>query len=183
MAPSTASRASTSTISFQGFGPSSRISTSTMVRKIANGSLVPDSTSRVPPRAAAAASPRACIRKNTAAASVEATAAPSSNPSSQLKSNSKDRDRRRDRRRDQDPDRRERAGRRQHAAEGGKPGAQTAVEQDQGQRDRADRVGELHVVEADAAGPGFSGQHADQNEDQQQRGAEAQRHQTRQDAG
>ena len=82
------------------------------------------------------------------------------------------------RRSDQYADGRERAGRGQHAAEGHKTRAQTAVEQDQRQRDRADRESEPHIVEMDSAGPGLAGQHADHNEDQQQRSAEAQRDQT-----
>ncbi len=40
----------------------------------------------------------------------------------------------------------------------------------------------LHVVEMDAAGPGFAGQHTDDDEDQQQGRAETQRDEARQDA-
>jgi hypothetical protein len=72
---------------------------------------------------------------------------------------------------------------RQHVAEGGEPGAQSAVEQDQAERHGTYGVGKLHIVELDAAKAGFARQHADQKEDQQQRGAEAQRDQARHDAG
>ena len=61
--------------------------------------------------------------------------------------------------------------------------AQAAVEQDQRQRDRADGVGGRDVVEHDAAGAALARQHADDEEHQQQRRAEAQRDQARQNAG
>ena len=80
-------------------------------------------------------------------------------------------------------DGRQRERRRQHAAEAGKARTQAAVEQDQRQRDRADQVGGADIVELEAAGPALAGQHADDQEHQQQRRAEAQRDQTRQDAG
>ena len=91
--------------------------------------------------------------------------------------------RRRQRRRHQHADGRQQARRPDHVAEGLVAGAQPAVEQDQRQRHRSDGVGEPHVVEPDAERPGLARQHADQEEDQQQRRAEAQRHQARQDAG
>ena len=50
-------------------------------------------------------------------------------------------------------------------------GAHAAVEQDDAERDRADQVGELDVVEEDAAGAVFAGEHAQQQEYQQQRRA------------
>ena len=64
--------------------PSSRYSTSAMVRKIATGSLSPDSTSSVALTRGRSRRPLACSRKNTAAASVEATTAPASSASGQL---------------------------------------------------------------------------------------------------
>ncbi len=54
-----------------------------MVRKIATGSLMPDSTSSVALTRGLNRSPRACSRKKTAAASVEATTAPTSSASVQ----------------------------------------------------------------------------------------------------
>ncbi len=51
---------------------------------MANGSLTPDSTSRVALTRGRNRKPRACSRKNTAAASVEATTAPISSASVQL---------------------------------------------------------------------------------------------------
>ena len=57
-----------------------------MVRKIANGSLVPDSTSSVAPTRGRRRRPRAWISRNTAAASVEATTAPIRSDSVQLRS-------------------------------------------------------------------------------------------------
>ncbi len=88
-----------------------------------------------------------------------------------------------DRRREQDTDGRERGRRRQHAAKGGKPRAQAAVEQDQRQRDRADHVGRAHVVELDAARTSFTREHPDDQEHEQQRRSEAHCHQARHDAG
>ncbi len=55
-----------------------------MVSSTANGSLLPDSTSSVAPTRGRRRSPRAWIRKNTAAASVDATTAPTSSASVQL---------------------------------------------------------------------------------------------------
>ena len=71
---------------------------------------------------------------------------------------------------------------REHAAKGRKARAQAAVEQDQGERDRADEIGGADVVELEAAGPGFAREHAEDEEYQQQRRAKAQRHQARQNA-
>ena len=51
------------------------------------------------------------------------------------------------------------------------------------QRDRADGINEPHILEMDAERPGFARQHADDKEDQQQRPAETQGDQARQDAG
>ena len=86
-------------------------------------------------------------------------------------------------RRDHDADGRQRGRGRQHAAEGRQPGTQAAVEQDQGQRDRADQIGHPHVVELDAARSGLAREHADDQEHQQQRGPETGRNQTGHDAG
>ncbi len=91
--------------------------------------------------------------------------------------------RRGQRRREQDADGREHEGRRDDAAEGRKPRAQAAVEQDQRQRHRADQVGRVDVIERDPAGTGFAGEHADQEEHQQQRRTEPQGDEARQDAG
>ena len=181
--PSTASRASRNAISLQGFCPSNRISTSTRVRKIANGSLVPDSTSIV--AATRGRKPQAArmhqeehrrgVGRGHRRAEQQAL--------EPAQAEAVDRDRRREHGRDQHPDGRERAGRAEHAAEGGEAGAQAAIEQDQRQRDRADRVDQRHIVEADAAGPGLARQHSHQDEDQQQWCAKAQSHKARQDAG
>ncbi len=122
------------------FWPCSRISTSTMVEehgeRIVGAGLHLDAS---PPRAGAARRPRACIRKNTAAASVEATAAPSSKPSAPAQMEQIDGGRGDQRRGHEHAERRQRTRGRQHAAKSREPRAQTAVEQDQRQRDRADR--------------------------------------------
>jgi hypothetical protein len=73
--------------------------------------------------------------------------------------------------------------RRQHRADALKPGSQATIEQDQRQRHRAHQIGGAHIVEAQLAGAGVAGQHADQQKHQQQRCAEAQRQQARQNAG
>ncbi len=65
-----------------------------MVRKIANGSLVPDSTSSVALTRGRNRRPRACSRKKTAAASVDAITAPTSRLSIQSISSMKFGDRR-----------------------------------------------------------------------------------------
>ncbi len=90
--------------------------------------------------------------------------------------------RRRECGRQQHADRRQGQRRGENAAECGQPGTQTAIEQDQGERDGADQIGGPHIVELDAAGTGFAGQHADRQKHQQQRGAKPQRHKARQDA-
>ena len=54
------------------------------MRKIANGSLMPDSTSSVALTRGRSRRPLAWSRKNTAAASVEAITAPTSSPSLQF---------------------------------------------------------------------------------------------------
>ncbi|MEY9823060.1 hypothetical protein ABIF75_006706 [Bradyrhizobium japonicum] len=61
-------------------------STSIRVRKIAKGSLVPDSASSVAPTRGRRRRPWVCTSRNTAAASVEATTAPTSSDSVQLRS-------------------------------------------------------------------------------------------------
>ena len=76
-----------------------------------------------------------------------------------------------------------RRSRRQHGAERGKARAQSAVEEDQRQRDGADGINEPDILEMDAERPGFARQHADDTEDQQQRPAETQGDKARQDAG
>jgi len=73
--------------------------------------------------------------------------------------------------------------RRQHGADALKPGFQAAVEQDQRQRHRPHQIGGADVVELQPAGAGIARQHADQQEYQQQRRAEPQREQARQDSG
>ena len=92
-------------------------------------------------------------------------------------------DRRGDQRGHQHADRRQHHRRRQHRANALKPGLQAAIEQDQGQRHRAHQIGGADVVEPQLAGTGIAGQHADEQEHQQQRRAEAQREQARQNAG
>ena len=78
MQPSTVSRRKITSACDQPWSPASRNSTSSNVRKTANGSLVPDSTSSVARTRERRRNPRALISKNTAAASVEATTAPTS---------------------------------------------------------------------------------------------------------
>lgn len=82
--PSTAFWIKSDAISFQGRWPENRISTSTIVRKIANGSLMPDSTSSVALTRGRSRKPLAWSRKNTAAASVEAITAPTRSDSVQV---------------------------------------------------------------------------------------------------
>jgi hypothetical protein len=93
------------------------------------------------------------------------------------------RDRCGDQRRQQHADRGQRHRGRQHRANALKPRSQAAVEQDQRQRHRAHQIGGAHVVEPQLARAGIAGQHADEQEHQQQRRAEAQRQQARQNAG
>src|SRR5262249_14246896 len=71
-----------------------------------------------------------------------------------------------------DPDRGQEACRQQAAAEDIEPSPQATVEQNDRQRDGADHVGQTIIVEDDAAGAVLPGQHADDEEDQQQGGAE-----------
>ncbi|MCY1363888.1 hypothetical protein D9M69_506690 [compost metagenome] len=68
---------------------------------------------------------------------------------------------------------RQRQRRLERNAEGGKARAQAAVEQDHRQRQVADQEAEPGVIEADAAGAVHAGQHADGQEHQQERHAEA----------
>ena len=75
-------------------------------------------------------------------------------------------ERRRDQRCQQHADGREQNGRRQHGADAGKARPQTAVEQDQGERDGADQIGGADVVELNLAGTGIAGEHADGKEHQ-----------------
>ena len=65
-------------------------------------------------------------------------------------------------------------GRRENAADRGIACTQAAIEQDQGERDGPHEIGHAHIVELDAAGAGFAGQHADREEAQQQGGAKPQ---------
>ncbi|MGX1168116.1 hypothetical protein AB7M16_004382 [Bradyrhizobium sp. USDA 372] len=92
-------------------------------------------------------------------------------------------ERRRDQRGQQHADGREHERRGEHGADAGKARAQAAVEQDQGERDGADQIGGADVVELELTGAGIAGEHADDQEDEQQRRAEAQRKQAREDAG
>ncbi|MGY3371222.1 hypothetical protein ACVWZL_008347 [Bradyrhizobium sp. GM2.4] len=85
-APSTASWANSISTCAAVPVPSEMYSTSIRVRKIAKGSLVPDSTSSVAPTRGRRRRPWVCTSRNTAAASVEATTAPTSSDSVQLRS-------------------------------------------------------------------------------------------------
>src|SRR6266850_265097 len=135
-------------------------STSISVRNTANGSLVPDSTSSVAPTRGRRRKPCACTKRNTAAASVDATTAPTSSASVQFRSSA-------------------------YLATGAVISAvsNTPIEQDQRQRHRADQIGGADVVEPQLPRAGVAGQHADEQEHQQQWRAEAQREQARQNAG
>ena len=93
------------------------------------------------------------------------------------------RHRSRQRRRHQDANGRQRDRRRQHAAERGEAGAQAAIEQNERERDRADHIGRVHVVELNAAWTALAREHANDQEHEQQRGSEAHGHQARHDAG
>ena len=70
----------------------------------------------------------------------------------------------------------------EHAAEGREPGPEPAVEEDHRKRPRSHEIGHAVVVEADAARPVLAGEHADDEEDQEQRGAEARGDQAGEDA-
>ncbi len=61
-------------------------------------------------------------------------------------------------------------------------GLEAGIEQDDGERDRADEVGRLAIVEGDAE-PVLACDQTDQEEDEQQRGAEAKADQAREDRG
>ena len=84
-------------------------------------------------------------------------------------------------RRDHHADGRQQRRRAEHQPERRDPRAQAAVEQDQRQGDRADEVGEAEVGEADAERAVLAGDHADHEEDEQQRSAEPRRQQAGQD--
>ena len=86
IAPSMASWINSSTICASEVCPLEMYSTSIRVRKIAKGSLVPDSASSVAPTRGRSRNPCVCTSRNTAAASVEATTAPTSEASVQLRS-------------------------------------------------------------------------------------------------
>src|SRR5207237_386657 len=66
--------------------PAEITSTSISVRNTANGSLVPDSASSVAPTRGRSRRPGVCTSRNTAAASVDATTAPTNRASVQLRS-------------------------------------------------------------------------------------------------
>ena len=83
----------------------------------------------------------------------------------------------------QHPDCRPAAGRPDHIAERLEPGAQATVEKNEAECHRPDRVGELDIVEPDAEWPGFAGQHAHDQERQQQWRPEPHCKQAREDAG
>src|SRR3569833_1627682 len=85
-APRMASRPSSITTCAIELCPIEISSTSVSVKNTANGSLLPDSASRVAPTRGRSRKPCACTSRNTAAASVEATTAPTSNASVQLRS-------------------------------------------------------------------------------------------------
>ena len=158
-------------------------STSIKVRKMAKGSLVPDSASSVAPTRGRRRRPWVCTSRNTAAASVEATTAPTSSDSVQFRSSAYLANGAVISAVSEHADGREHHGGREHGADAGKARLQAAVEQDQGQRHRADQIGRADVVELELAGTRITRQHADREEDQQQRRAEAQREQARQDTG
>ncbi|MEY9419899.1 hypothetical protein ABIF69_006341 [Bradyrhizobium japonicum] len=92
-------------------------------------------------------------------------------------------ERRRDQRGQKHSDGREHDGGREHGADAGKARLQAAVEQDQGERHRADQIGGADVVELKLPGAGIAREHADGEEDEQQGRAEAQSKQARQDTG
>ena len=93
------------------------------------------------------------------------------------------RHRRGEHRRDQHADRGKHNGRPQHIPEAGEARPQAPVEQNERQRDRTDGIGRGDIVELESARSALAGHHADQQEYQEQRSAEAQRDQARQDAG
>jgi hypothetical protein len=76
----------------------------------------------------------------------------------------------------------ERGGGRQRDPKALQAGAHAAVEQDHRQRRGPRQIGQPVIVEDDAAGSVLAGQHADHQEHQQQRHAEARRDHGRQDA-
>ena len=183
MAPSTASRPNSSATCQNELSPFEINSTSISVRNTANGSLVPDSTSSVAPTRGRSRKPWACTRRNTAAASVEATTAPTSSASVQFRSSTYLATGAVISAVSSTPIGRQRHRWREHRADALKPRAQAAIEQDQRQRHRSHQIGGAHIVEAQLPRAGIAGQHADEQKHQQQRRAEAQRQQARQNAG
>ena len=181
--PSTACTASMASTCCHEPSPSVRNSTRMIVSSTANGSLLPDSTSRVAPTRGRSRNPRGVHQEEHRRGVGRGHHRADQQRLGPAHVEQVFGDRGGDRRREQDTDGRERGRRRQHAAKGGKPRAQAAVEQDQRQRDRADHVGRAHVVELDAARPPFAREHPDDQEHEQQRRAEAHRHQARHDAG
>src|SRR5262249_166016 len=92
-------------------------------------------------------------------------------------------DRRSERRRNHHPDGRKGHRRAEHVAEGCEPGAQAPVEQNQRERHRPHDVRAADVGEHDHARSGLAGEHAHEQEHEQERRAEAHGDEARQDAG
>ena len=84
--PMTACSTTVHNTSTQELPPATRNWISNMVSRTANGSLLPDSTSSVALTRGRSRRPCAWARKNTAAASVDATTAPTSSASTQERS-------------------------------------------------------------------------------------------------
>ena len=165
-----------------GSAPAAMISTSVMVRKMAIGSLVPDSISSVDLTRSRSCRLPARSRKKTAAASVEATAAPSRNDSSQLKSGQVEGGDAEQAGGDDDADGRERKRRHGGLAQRRDRRAEAGFEQDDGKRQCADEIGKARIVELDAESVDAGGQPEAEEEEQQGR-AEAEGDQARKRRG
>ena len=122
--------------------PAMMYSVSTMTRKTAIGSLVPDSISSIACTRCCSRSPPVRSRKNTAAASVGAMIEPSSSEPTGSRSSTAQAASPATEAVISTPTVTSSIDGAQHAAEHRQPGAQPAVEQDHRQRDRADEIGD-----------------------------------------
>ena len=150
---------------------------------MATGSLVPDSISSVERTRSRSVMPPTRSRKNTAAASVGATIAPSRKASGQARPKrsraaTPDQDRG-----DDDANGRQHDGRhaamRSVAKRVSKPESKRMI----GERDRADEEGRRPIVEGDPADPVLAGEKPEDEEDQEERRAEAEADEAGEDRG
>ena len=148
-------------ISYHGLAPCRSISISTMVRKIANGSLIAGFDLQRRADARPQPQPLGVQQEEHGRGVGRGDDGADQQRLGPAEAERIHRRRRGERGGHQHADGRQQARRPDHVAEGLEAGAQPAVEQDQRQRHRADGVGEPHVVELDAERPGLARQHAD----------------------